>query len=204
MDFTGRYVIPAAPDAVWVALHDPEILSACIPGSQGVTRLSDTTYEAKATLKVGPVKATFTGKVTWAEAPVPEGHTHAGILAGEGQGGPAGFARGNSQVLLAASGADTVLTYSAKATIGGRLAQIGQRLIDATAKSVADEFFAKFDALMRARAEAIPAPVAGAVETPTTGPKAERPGRLVWAVALAAVVVLIVAYLLFELQPGSQ
>jgi carbon monoxide dehydrogenase subunit G len=193
VDFTGRYVIPAAPDSVWAALHDPEILSACIPGSQGVTQRSATDYEAKAVLKVGPVKATFIGKVTWTDAPVPAGHTHAGVLAGEGQGGPAGFARGTSQVLLAASGPDTVLTYSAKATIGGRLAQIGQRLIDATAKSVADEFFAKFDAIMRERAA--PAP-----QIPVPLPHDDH-RRLVRTVALAAVAVLILAYVLFVVFP---
>jgi carbon monoxide dehydrogenase subunit G len=197
VDFTGRYVIPAAPDSVWAALHDPEILSACIPGSQGVTQRSPTDYEAKAVLKVGPVKASFTGKVTWTDAPVPDGHTHAGVLAGEGQGGPAGFARGTSQVLLAASGADTILTYSAKATIGGRLAQIGQRLIDATARSVADEFFAKFDAIMRERA-APAATLAPQVQAPT--PRDDH-RRLIRIVALAAVAVLIVAYVLFVVFP---
>jgi carbon monoxide dehydrogenase subunit G len=196
VDFTGRYVIPAAPDSVWAALHDPEILSACIPGSQGVTQRSPTDYEAKAVLKVGPVKANFVGKVTWTDAPVPDGHTHAGVLAGEGQGGPAGFARGTSEVLLAASGADTVLTYSASATIGGRLAQIGQRLIDATARSVADEFFAKFAAIMRERAAPSPAPQIDAPQ-----PRDDHHRRLIRTVALAAVAVLIVAYVLFVVFP---
>jgi carbon monoxide dehydrogenase subunit G len=189
LDFTGRYQIPARPDTVWAALHDPAVLAACIPGCHGVTRIDDTNYEAKATLKVGPLKATFTGKVSWTDVPVPEGFTHAGVLSGEGQGGAVGFARGSSEIFLAASGADTMLTYNAKATIGGKLAQIGQRLIDATAKSVADDFFGKFDALMRARNEPVPAPP----ETAPLQPRPEEglPGRLVWVVALGVAVVLL-------------
>jgi carbon monoxide dehydrogenase subunit G len=194
LDFTGRYQIPARPDSVWTALHDPAVLAACIPGCHGVARLDDTTYEAKATLKVGPLKATFTGKVTWKDAPVPEGFIHAGVLSGEGQGGPVGFARGRSEIFLAPSGAETTLTYNAKATIGGKLAQIGQRLIDATAKSVADEFFSKFDALMRARNEPAPAPPPAPPPAALTQPTYSR---LAWVVALGAAVLLLLALVSF-------
>jgi carbon monoxide dehydrogenase subunit G len=167
MDFRGRYTLPARPDMVWAALHDPQVLAACIPGCEGVTKLSATEYRAQATLKIGPVKARFTGKVTWTDHAAPEGFTHAGTLLGEGQGGAAGFARGESEVRVAPGpDAETaVLTYEAKATVGGKLAQIGQRLIDAAAKSVADEFFAKFAALIRS----------GTAETPADAPPAPSP-----------------------------
>jgi carbon monoxide dehydrogenase subunit G len=193
LDFTGRYVIPAAPGDVWTALHDPEVLAACIPGCHGVTRLSETVYEAKATLKVGPLKATFTGKVTWADAPVPEGFSHAGVLSGEGQGGAVGFARGNSQILLAPENGGTALSYNAKATIGGKLAQIGQRLIDASAKAVADEFFSKFDALMRARSAPPPAQPPPAVATETADGTKSR--NVSWILAIGGVLILgLLAY----------
>jgi carbon monoxide dehydrogenase subunit G len=167
MEFRGRYTLPARPDMVWAALHDPQVLAACIPGCEGVTQLSATEYRAQATLRIGPVKARFTGKVTWTDHAAPEGFTHAGTLLGEGQGGAAGFARGESQVRVA-PGPDTetsVLTYEAKATVGGKLAQIGQRLIDAAAKAVADEFFAKFAALIRS----------GTTEAPVDAPPAPSP-----------------------------
>jgi carbon monoxide dehydrogenase subunit G len=134
MDFKGQYRIPATPDAVWVALHNPEVLAAAIPGCEKVEKLSETEFKAKAVIKIGPVKAAFEGRVTLVPAPAPEGFTHAVMLKGEGQGGPAGFARGESQVRLARDGDGTVLDYDAKAAVGGRLAQIGQRLIDGTAK----------------------------------------------------------------------
>ena len=158
MDFRGRYSIPARPDMVWTALHDPEVLAACIPGCEGVTKTSATEYQAQTVIKVGPVKARFTGKVTWTDHAPPEGFTHAGTLVGEGTGGAAGFARGESEVRVA-PGPDSesaVLTYEAKANVGGKLAQIGQRLIDATAKSLADEFFAKFASLMRTGTTSVP------------------------------------------------
>jgi carbon monoxide dehydrogenase subunit G len=189
MDFSGRYVIPAAPHAVWLALHEPDVLAACIPGCHGVTRVSDTAYEAKATLKIGPLKAPFTGTVTWLDEPPPPGFTHAGILSGEGQGGAVGFARGNSRIQLSADGAQTVLTYDAKANIGGKLAQIGQRLIDASAKAVADEFFAKFDGLMRARVAAMPEPPAESATVP-----AQQYRRFLWIVALGAALLIGLAF----------
>jgi|SRR5579871_6845291 len=154
MDFKGKYSIPATPDRVWAALHEPEILAAAIPGCEGVERTSQTDYRARTTIKIGPVKARFEGRVQLQELPAPPGVSHALLLKGEGQGGAAGFARGESEVRISAEGSGAVLEYSAKATIGGRLAQVGQRLIDGAAKSLADEFFAKFAVLMQAQATA--------------------------------------------------
>lgn len=190
MDFQGRYLIASPPDRVWAALHDPDILASCIPGSQSVTRLSDTDYEAVATIKIGPVKAKFSGKVKWEDSPAPDGYTHAGVLSGEGKGGPAGFAKGQSEVMLAEEGGGTVLTYTAKATVGGKLAQIGQRLIDSTAKSIADNFFANFEALMRAGSEGEKTASAEAPK-PAQPPAEEGLKPQIWVVGLIAVVILL-------------
>ncbi|MBN9557430.1 MAG: carbon monoxide dehydrogenase subunit G [Alphaproteobacteria bacterium] len=140
MDFSGRYLIPASPDVVWNAIQDPDVLKACIPGCETLTKTSDTTFEAVATLKIGPVKASFKGKVELTEMDPP----HRCVLKGEGQGGVAGFARGQAEVKLSPEPAGTALTYTAKANVGGKLAQIGQRLVDGAAKQIADDFFARF------------------------------------------------------------
>jgi carbon monoxide dehydrogenase subunit G len=190
MDFQGRYLIASPPDQVWAALHDPDVLASCIPGSQSVTRLSDTDYEAIATIKIGPVKAKFSGNVKWEDAAPPEGFTHAGTLSGEGKGGPAGFAKGQAQVLLAEEGGGTVLTYTAKATVGGKLAQIGQRLIDSTAKSIADNFFANFEALMRAGGDGKNAAVTEPPK-PARAPVEEGLKPQIWVAGLIAVVILL-------------
>src|SRR6266550_1280241 len=156
MDFKGKYSIPARPAAVWAALHEPEILAAAIPGCEAVERLSPTEFRARAVIKIGPVKARFEGKVELRELEPPANVAHAMMLKGEGQGGAAGFARGESQVLISAQGEGSLLEYDAKAVVGGRLAQVGQRLIDGAAKALADEFFAKFAALMQAQSTPLP------------------------------------------------
>lgn len=140
MDFTGRYVILASPERVWAGINDPVILKACIPGCEQLDKTGDTEFVATARLKVGPVSATFKGKVTLSNIQPPTGLT----LTGEGQGGVAGFAKGGAEVTLTPEGNGTVLTYNAKAQVGGKLAQIGQRLIDGAAKQIADDFFKRF------------------------------------------------------------
>src|SRR5690348_10658914 len=140
MDFSGRYNIPAPPDVVWSGLNDPAVLKACIPGCEHIEKTSATDFVASATLKIGPVRATFKGKVSLSELDPP---TRC-VLSGEGQGGMAGFAKGNAEVRLQPYAAGTVLTYTARATVGGKLAQIGQRLIDGAAKQIADDFFSRF------------------------------------------------------------
>jgi carbon monoxide dehydrogenase subunit G len=194
MDFKGAYTIAAPPDMIWAALHDPDILKACIPGAESVSRVSETAYTAKAMMKVGPVKARFEGKVEWADAPAEEGYAYSGILKGEGQGGAAGFARGESIVRLKTDGAGTQLTYDAKATIGGRLAQVGQRLIDSVAKSMADEFFAKFAALMRAGSEQVgtePAPSGREILDIADERKDDGLAPQIWVAGLVAIVILL-------------
>ncbi|MGH6961556.1 MAG: SRPBCC family protein, partial [Dongiaceae bacterium] len=135
MDLTGEYRIPAPREAVWKALNDPEILKQSIPGCEEIQKLSDTEMTAKVTARVGPVKASFSGKVTLSDLDPPNGYK----ISGEGQGGVAGFARGGAEVHLKPdeTGAGTVLTYTATAAVGGKLAQIGSRLIEGTSKQMA-------------------------------------------------------------------
>lgn len=143
MDMKGEYVIPASREIVWAALNDVEILKAAIPGCQSIARVSDTEIEATVTAKVGPVKATFKGLVTLSDLDPPNGYT----IRGEGKGGAAGFAKGGAKVNLADDPEGTRLNYEVDAAVGGKLAQIGGRLIASTAKKLADEFFSKFGEL---------------------------------------------------------
>ncbi|MEX0752032.1 MAG: carbon monoxide dehydrogenase subunit G [Xanthobacteraceae bacterium] len=140
MDMTGTQRIEAPREVVWAALNDPEVLKQSIPGCESIEKISDTEMKAKVTLKIGPVKASFSGKVTLSDIDPPNGYT----IRGEGTGGAAGFAKGGAKVCLAEEGSATVLTYEVKADVGGKLAQLGARLIDGTAKKLAREFFEKF------------------------------------------------------------
>lgn len=186
MEFKGRYSIPASPQAVWDALHDEAVLARSIPGCETVQKISDTEFKASATIKIGPVKARFEGRVQLAQRTPEPGFSHALTLKGEGQGGAAGFARGESDVRLAPEpGGKTALEYDAKAIVGGRLAQLGQRLIDGAAKSIADEFFAKFTADMTARAaESAPAPAQSL-------PREEGLGPQFWVAGLIGIVIIL-------------
>lgn len=141
MQMNDSQRIEAPIETVWAALNDPDVLKACIPGCEELIKHSDTELEAKVKLKVGPVKATFGGKVELKDLNPPNGYT----IEGEGSGGVAGFARGGAKVALEADGADaTILTYDVDAKVGGKLAQLGARLIDSTAKRLAGEFFTSF------------------------------------------------------------
>jgi len=140
MDMTGEFRIPASRETVWDALNDPEVLKASIPGCQKLEKVSEEELTATVKSKVGPVSATFTGKVTLSDINPPAGYK----ISGEGQGGVAGFAKGGAEVTLEEEGTETILRYSANAQVGGKLAQIGSRLIDSTAKKMANEFFTNF------------------------------------------------------------
>jgi uncharacterized protein len=155
MDMTGTQHIEAPRDVVWAALNDVEVLRQSIPGCESVEKISDTEMNAKVVLRVGPVKATFIGKVTLSDLDPPNGYT----ISGEGSGGAAGFAKGSASVRLVESPGSTDLNYEVKAQIGGKLAQLGSRLIDATAKKLAGEFFEKFG-----EAVAPPAPAEAAAD----------------------------------------
>jgi carbon monoxide dehydrogenase subunit G len=190
MDFKGKYSIPARPAAVWSALHEPEMLAASIPGCEAVERLSPTEFKARAVVKIGPVKARFEGKVELRELEPPASVAHAMLLKGEGQGGAAGFARGEAQVHISAEGEGSLLEYDAKAIVGGRLAQVGQRLIDGAAKALADEFFAKFVALMQPHAApsppSMPAPLAADGK-----PSEEGLAPQIWVAGLIGIIVIL-------------
>jgi len=151
MDMTGQQTIPAPRETVWEALNDPDVLKECIPGCEEIERTGDNGFTAKVSAKVGPVKAKFSGAVELQNLNPPVSYT----IAGEGKGGAAGFAKGSADVKLeeVEDGAATLLTYDVKANVGGKLAQIGGRLIDSTAKKYANDFFEKFTEIASARAE---------------------------------------------------
>jgi carbon monoxide dehydrogenase subunit G len=140
MEMSGEYRIAAPREKVWAALNDPEILKASIPGCKTLEKTADDRMAATVEAKVGPVKAKFTGEVTLSNIDPPNSYT----ISGEGKGGVAGFAKGGADVSLDEDGDATILRYTAKAQVGGKLAQLGARLIDATAKQMADQFFTAF------------------------------------------------------------
>jgi len=140
MEIKGAYKIAAARERVWSALNDPEILKKCLPGCEKLEREGDNAFTATLKVKVGPVSARFSGAVTLEDLDPPSGYR----IVGEGKGGVAGFAKGGAKVALRDDGGATVLAYDADAKVGGKLAQIGSRLILGTARKLADAFFKKF------------------------------------------------------------
>jgi carbon monoxide dehydrogenase subunit G len=140
MDMSGSRTVPADIETTWRALNDPEVLKACIAGCESVERVSDNEYRLTMTARVGPVSARFTGRIVLADIVAPTSYT----LSFEGQGGAAGFAKGEARVALADNNPGTRIDYQAKAQVGGKLAQIGSRLVDGAAAKVADDFFARF------------------------------------------------------------
>ena len=143
MEMTSSRLVPAPVEAVWQALNDPAALKACIPGCESLERTGDDEWQATMAARIGPVSARFSGKMRMTDSTPPTGYT----LHFEGQGGAAGFANGEAKVTLSpAAENQTTLTYVAKAQVGGKLAQIGSRLIDGAAAKLADEFFDKFGA----------------------------------------------------------
>jgi uncharacterized protein len=140
MTMTGEVQLAALREDVWAKLNDPEVLRVCIPGCESLEKLSDTEFQAVATNKIGPVKARFKGKVRLTDLDPPNGYR----ISGEGDGGVAGFAKGGAVVALQPKDGGTLLTYNVEAQIGGKLAQLGQRLVNGAAKKLADQFFAKF------------------------------------------------------------
>jgi carbon monoxide dehydrogenase subunit G len=196
MDMTGEFRIPAPRQRVWEGLNDPQILKECIPGCQTIEKLSDTEFAAKVLAQVGPVKANFAGKVTLSDLDPPQSYT----IAGEGSGGVAGFAKGSAKVSLAEDGGATLLHYAVQAHVGGKLAQIGSRLIDAVARKMAENFFTRFVAAVASEqaAEAVPGgavagPEVAATET-AVKPKDVRLPPVLWVTGLAAVIGGILYY----------
>jgi uncharacterized protein len=151
MQMNDSQRIPASKEKVWAALNDPQVLRQCIPGCQNLEMSSPTEMTATVVFRVGPVKATFGGKVTLSDLDPPNSYR----ISGEGSGGVAGFAKGGAAVRLESESPEvTILHYEVDAQIGGKLAQLGQRLIDSTSKKLAGEFFAAFGAVVGGRADA--------------------------------------------------
>jgi carbon monoxide dehydrogenase subunit G len=163
MDMTGERRIEAPRQTVWRALNDPVVLKASIPGCESLEKLSDTDMKATASVRIGPIAARFSGAVHLSDLDPPNGYT----ISGEGQGGVAGFAKGGAKVRLDDAGSDTLLSYEVHAQVGGKIAQLGARLVDASAKQMADAFFDRFSK------EVAPAP--SPVEQPEAAPRPAPP-----------------------------
>jgi carbon monoxide dehydrogenase subunit G len=206
MEMTGEFRISAPRQRVWEGLNDPEVLKQCIPGCQTLEKVSDTEFNGRVVASVGPVRATFGGKVTLSDLDPPQSYT----ISGEGSGGVAGFARGGAKVNLAEDGAATLLTYAVQAQVGGKLAQVGSRLIDGVARKMANDFFGHFAAAMApeqlapaaAAGEGAPtAPVAEpeqvAVATPplpSPRPTGARLPPAVWVTGLAVIIIVLLYF----------
>jgi len=188
MDFAGEYRIAAPREQVWHALNDPDVLKQAIPGCQEIDKESATAFNAKVKARIGPVSAAFRGRVTLSKLDPPRAYT----ISGEGQGGVAGFAKGGARVELeeVEGGAATLLRYRAEGQVGGKLAQIGARLVEGSAKKMADDFFGRLNELVGAPAAAEPAaapavppepapPVAAPPATPAAQPR-PRDGAPRW------------------------
>jgi uncharacterized protein len=141
MDMSGEERIPASQADTWAALNDPEMLKACVPGCESIERVADNEYQILMVARIGPVSAKFKGKLALSDLDPPNSYA----IAFEGQGGAAGFGKGSARVQLVPDGAGTLLRYQAKANVGGKLAQIGSRLVDAASKKISQEFFAAFN-----------------------------------------------------------
>ena len=140
MDISGEFDIPASREQVWEALNDPDVLAQCIPGCESIERESDTAFVAKMKAKIGPVKARFESRILLSNLNPPQSYT----ISGEGKGGPAGFGKGSADVTLAEIDGNTTLHYTAKLLVGGKLAQVGSRLVGGAARKIANDFFGKF------------------------------------------------------------
>ena len=187
MELKGRRHLAASRAATWRALNDPEVLRACIPGCESIEPSADNEYRVAVAAVLGPVKARFQGRILLEDVVAPESYT----IRFEGQGGAAGFAKGAARVTLADEGAGTLLGYTVDAQVGGRLAQVGNRLIDSAALKLADDFFAAFEK-----------EVGGAApnaQTAPTAPTAPRPGTrnraLAYGISAAVIILILIALL---------
>jgi uncharacterized protein len=180
MQLIGERLIPAQVDATWAALNDPEVLKDCIAGCESITRTGDDAFEALVTVRVGPVSARLKGRLRMTDVQAPHRYT----LHFDGQGGVAGFGKGHADVSLAAEGAHTRLRYEAHAQVGGKMAQVGSRLIDGAAGKITEDFFTAFES--RLRSDDVAAPVASPVFQATPSRRASWQWWLVAAALLAA------------------
>ena len=183
MEFDGEYHIAATREQVWRALNDPAILLRAVPGCEALEKTSDSEFIARVTLKIGPVKAKFKGRVTLGDLDPPNGYS----ITGEGQGGVAGFAKGSARVQLTEDGDGTCLRYQATATVGGKLAQVGQRMITAAARKLATEFFTNLG-------EAMASPEAAPPPPPLKQEPAAGLNLMAWVIGVLLLVIALLAY----------
>ncbi len=188
MEMTGEQIIDQPQSKVWEALNDTEVLKACIPGCDTLEKVSDTEYKMTMTAAVGPVRAKFNGKLMLADVNAPVSYT----IAFEGSGGAAGFGKGSAQVALSPEGSGTKLSYNAKAQIGGKLAQVGARLIDGVAKKMADDFFTAFKTRLTPAAPEPGAAVAGAASTGSGAPSTSDTPKLKPLITIAVILAIII------------
>jgi uncharacterized protein len=184
---TGEYRIAAARGEVWRALNDPQVLAQCIEGCQSMTKVSDDAFTTSIKARVGPVSATFGADLQLTDVDPPNGYT----LNASVKGGPAGFGKGAARVALVDDGGATILRYNVDGNVGGKLAQIGSRLIDGAARKMADDFFRKFGELVAPGGVAVPAVAAANASAPTDS--YEKSGRrVVWIIVFAVLILAIV------------
>ena len=183
MEMTGEQLIPLAQADVWRGLNDPEILKSCIAGCEAVDKTAENEYRIALTASVGPVKAKFTGKLSLSDLDPPNSYA----ITFEGSGGAAGFAKGGATVKLTTEGSSTRLNYAAKANIGGKLAQIGSRLVDGVAQKMANDFFVKFNDVMGKSSGAGPATAEATGEGAS-----DEPFNPLWIVGGTLVVMLVI------------
>lgn len=195
MEITGRYDLPCSPEAAWAAINDTAVLKACLKGCEALERTSETEFAGKVATKIGPVSARFAGTMRQTEIDAPRSCK----MEFEGQGGVAGFAKGNALVTLEPrDGGGTALSYVAQTQIGGKLAQMGARLVEGTAKSMADDFFGKFAAVL-ADVEDSAAPKAAAPQAGAIAEAIVRSGTRQWLI-LAGLGLAAVAGAVFMLR----
>ena len=184
MELSGEQIIPLPPERVFAALNDPVVLQAAIPGCETLEKTSDTEMNAVVALKIGPIGAKFSGRVTLSDIDPPRGCT----ISGQGNGGAVGFAKGGAQVRIEEHPQGSRLTYTAKAQVGGKIAQLGARLIDATARKLVDKFFENFRAQLAPPAEDAAAPTASAAPHKTELLPTQKYLRIAAVVAALAII----------------
>jgi carbon monoxide dehydrogenase subunit G len=193
MKINGTYVLPCSQQRAWEALNDPELLKASLKGCERLEKLSDTEFAGTVATKIGPVSARFSGTMRLENVQAPDSCD----MVFEGQGGVAGFARGSATVTLAPDGAGARLTYTADTAVGGKLAQIGTRLVEGTARAMADDFFGKFCGLLATGSEATTEPAAVAQEPDTVAPASPSGQRLTVFLVLGVVLAVAALYATF-------
>ena len=193
MDMTGEYTIPAPREKVWEALNDAEVLKASVPGCETLEKVSDTEFTATVMARVGPVRTKFNGRVTLSDLDPPNGYT----ISGEGQGGAAGFGKGGAKVTLTGADGETVLRYEANASVGGKMAQIGSRVVEGVARKMADDFFARF-AEQVAPGDEAEEEAAAPAEAPAETAPAPESGIPMWAWVVGLLVIVGIGLFFFS------